>query len=71
MFPVAIDIAFGEARAAALQSSRARRDTYADRDIDTFVYRIPAEVDADTVLGEESEANGKYRVKKIRAGDES
>lgn len=50
----------------------AEHDLYpiAARDIDTFVYRIPAEVDADTVLGEESEANGKYRVKKIRAGDE-
>lgn len=40
----------------------------AARDIDTFVYRIPADM-APAVLSEESTANGKYRVKKIRPGD--
>lgn len=34
------------------------------RDIDTFVYRLPADVDP-AVLTEESEANGRYRVKQI------
>lgn len=40
----------------------------AARDIDTFVYRIPADMDP-AVLSEESTANGKYRVKKVRTGD--
>lgn len=40
----------------------------AARDIDTFVYRIPADMDP-AVLSEESTANGKYRVKKVRAGE--
>lgn len=40
----------------------------AARDIDTFVYRIPVDMNP-AVLSEESIANGKYRVKKIRAGD--
>ncbi|TXH08429.1 MAG: hypothetical protein E6R04_10805 [Spirochaetes bacterium] len=34
------------------------------RDIDTFVYRLPADRDP-AVLTEESEANGRYRVKQI------
>lgn len=40
----------------------------AARDIDTFVYRIPADMDP-AVLSEDSTANGKYRVKKVRAGE--
>lgn len=36
----------------------------AGRDIDTFVYRIPADLDP-AVLTEDSDANGKYRVKRI------
>ena len=40
----------------------------AARDIDTFVYRIPAELDP-AVLTEDSEANGKYRVKRIVGED--
>ncbi|SPX88467.1 hypothetical protein [Mycobacterium xenopi] len=36
----------------------------AARDIDTFVYRIPADLDP-AVLAEDSEANGKYRIKRI------
>lgn len=39
----------------------------AARDIDTFVYRITPDLDP-AMLSEDSEANGKYRVKKIRAG---
>lgn len=39
----------------------------AARDIDTFVYRIPVDMDP-AVLSEESTANGKYRVKKVRTG---
>ncbi len=37
----------------------------AARDIDTFVYRVPADLDP-AVLTEDSDANGKYRVKHIR-----
>lgn len=40
----------------------------AARDIDTFVYRVPADMDPE-LLSEESTANGKYRVKKVRSGE--
>jgi hypothetical protein len=40
----------------------------AARDIDTFVYRLPAEVDPYELLEEKSADNGKYRVKAIRSG---
>lgn len=47
----------------------------AARDIDTFVYRVPADLDPDAVLTEPPDPktsryrNGSYRVKKIRAGE--
>lgn len=47
----------------------------AARDIDTFVYRIPVDMDPHAVLTEPPNAktglysNGKYRVKKVRTGD--
>ncbi|AGB27197.1 hypothetical protein Mycsm_07100 (plasmid) [Mycobacterium sp. JS623] len=40
----------------------------AARDIDTFVYRLPPEVDPYEVLEEKSTDNGKYRVKVINSG---
>ncbi|MCV7256784.1 hypothetical protein H7J86_31870 [Mycobacterium hackensackense] len=40
----------------------------AARDIDTFVYRLPSEVDPYEVLEEKSTDNGKYRVKVINSG---
>lgn len=36
------------------------------KDIDTWVYRLPPDLDP-TVLNEASTANGKYRIKKVRA----
>ena len=38
------------------------------RDIDTWVYRIPPELDP-TVLDDDSAANGKYRIKKTSGGN--
>lgn len=40
----------------------------AARDIDTFIYRLPSEVDPYEVLEEKSTDNGKYRVKVINSG---
>lgn len=40
----------------------------AARDIDTFVYRLPAEADPYELLEEKSADNGKYRVKVINTG---
>lgn len=58
-------------------ATAATHDLYpiAARDIDTFVYRIPADMDPHAVLTEPPNAktglysNGKYRVKKVRTGD--
>lgn len=41
----------------------------AARDIDTFVYRLPAELDPAATLDEASTVNGKYRVKNVLGGE--
>lgn len=71
--PVWVATIHADTRWRAMRYANATAATHglypiAARDIDTFVYRIPADMDP-AVLSEESTANGKYRVKKVRTGD--
>ena len=71
--PVWVATIHADTRWRAMRYATATAATYglhpiAARDIDTFVYRIPADMDP-AALSEESTANGKYRVKKVRTGE--